>query len=500
MSSSGQPGISHDPTSLPVSPDLSAAVPAEDRRLSSRLETVVLVHLGILALFTSWAYGGNAAWSRLALCLWASLGALLSSWIAIRHFFRDRRSVRMLLWLVPLSLLDAYVVLSCFNPNHREVFDGAAAFYVRDPSLPRWPALPSSARPDEALKALWLFNGAYLSAFNLVLVASRRRRVRTLLAVLAANALVLAVFGTVQKLMGFKAPFFAAEKMRQQYFFGSFLYHNHWGAFTLLMLCIVLGLAFHHLRNHRTRDLWHSPALAWAVTAVFLGATIPLSGSRSSTLLLLLLAAIAFSAWWRHLRRAAPRPSHWLLHPVFWTVAAGLAGAAFIYDVSAPMVEKRLALTKEQLRHMQQQGEYLPRGTLYRDTWTLARERPWLGWGMSSFQTAFYFYNTQLETPDGFKRVYRDAHSDWLQSVAEIGVVGTSLLLACAGVPLARSWRALRRAGPLVRFLFAGCGVAVLYSAFEFPFENGAVVVSFWICFFAAIAHARLDDRSARTC
>ena len=134
----------------------------------------------------------------------------------------------------------------------------------------------------------------------------------------------------------------------------------------------------------------------------------------------------------------------------------------------------------------------LQRQILYRDTWNMARTKPWFGWGMGAYPTAFYHRNTQHDSMDGPVRLFHDAHSDWLQSVSEVGVVGTALLLLCAAVPLLSARRKVR-ISPLVACLFAGCSLVVLYAALEFPFGNRAVVIAFWLCFFAAVRYARLD-------
>jgi hypothetical protein len=58
-------------------------------------------------------------------------------------------------------------------------------------------------------------------------------------------------------------------------------------------------------------------------------------------------------------------------------------------------------------------------------------------------------------------------------------------------IPLAalarRAWR-----HPLVFYPLTGCGFVTLYAWIEFPYANGAVLVAFWIIFFAACRYARL--------
>ena len=87
----------------------------------------------------------------------------------------------------------------------------------------------------------------------------QRRNLRRLLLFAGGNDLVLAVFGSVQKFVKAKGLYFGLVPSPQTYFFSSFIYHNHWGAFTVLMVALCLGLVAHYARRSE-RDFWHSPA------------------------------------------------------------------------------------------------------------------------------------------------------------------------------------------------------------------------------------------------
>jgi len=144
---------------------------------------------------------------------------------------------------------------------------------------------------------------------------------------------------------------------------------------------------------------------------------------------------------------------------------------------------------------MRAQGSIGGRAILYRDTWRMARDQLWFGWGMGSFHTVFFTYNTQDVKLAGFPITYADAHSDWLQSVAEVGLIGTVLLGLHGIIPLL----ALRRrhfGGPLPGYLFGGCGLVLLYAWFEFPFGSPAVVLIWWLGFFVAVRYVDLGSGS----
>jgi O-antigen ligase len=473
------------PDSLPFEAALSEVPVRPDP--GSR-EALTLLHTGAFAIGAAWMYGGNVPWAGALLTAWGALGALLTLSGTASHQLRAAVG-REWLWLLPLIAFDVFVGLSLFNPNYRRVIGANGPGFIELQTL-RWPGMPSTARPEVSLAALAFFNGAYLSAFNLVLWVRRRRALRVLWLALVANAAILAVFGTVQQLSGAKAPFFSTAATHQPYFFASFIYHNHWGAFALLSAAGALAVAGHHLWPSRPRPAVRTPAPAALVALLFLAVAIPLSASRSASLLLaglLLLGGLNAAARW------VRRGPHRRLLPAAFATAVLLAGGLYVYHIGGPVIDRRFAETRGMLTEMQRQGEYLPRRTLYHDTWALARERWLFGWGMGSFPTAFYTRNTQHHSPvDGLPHYFEDAHSDWLQAVAELGVAGTALLLACAVVPwLGRRHSAL--ALPFPRFLLIGCALLVLYAALEFPFGNRAVVILFWIAWFSALQYARLE-------
>jgi O-antigen ligase len=166
------------------------------------------------------------------------------------------------------------------------------------------------------------------------------------------------------------------------------------------------------------------------------------------------------------------------------TIAAGAIGWLAQRSIDERYVETRNALVGKQ-------PLWEGRLELYRDTWTLAMRKPAFGWGLESFDSTFFLMRPRpLQANRQYESSYAEAHSDWLQSVAETGFVGTLLLVLMGLVPLLG---ALKRTAiaPLPAYLLLGCTLVSLYAAIEFPFANGAVVVSFWTIFFIGLRLGR---------
>ena len=460
------------------------------RFANSRLEFITALHVVALGIFSTWAFGGGTDWATFVMCLIGSFGPLVTL-----AALRERRAAGQPSWapllaLWPLFAFNALVLLSTLQPSLRIAFIEGAYVYVPRSDLSNW---PSSARPELALKQLWLFDGIVLSCFNVLLAVRQKRTLRNILFVLGINALVLAVFGSVQKFTGATGLFFNQVASPNTSFFASFIYHNHWGAFAILMLAICLGLLFSLQPWTGHRDFWHSPALAAVLAIFFLAVTIPLSASRSCSILaILLLSAASLHGLCRVVRYHRAEGKSTVGPSIALILTLVIAFIALI-GLSREAIGTRVADTQAQIAQMEDTGSFGARAQLYGDTWRMACDRPWFGWGLGSYGTIFTFYNT-LHSRDNLPQYYADAHSDWLQLLAETGAIGTGLYLLFFLAPLFL----LRRSGKipsLPRYLLFGCGLILLYAWIEFPFGNPAVTLAFWTCYFSAVRWAQLDQR-----
>jgi O-antigen ligase len=477
-----------------ISPMNSADTPALRSRRASAMDNIVLIHFGALLVFTTWAFGGQAPWARQIIAWWGTAGMMLFARACLAQRRQtDERPHPALRYLWPLWLYDLVVIASCFNPGFREVVvAGQPSLVQADPHL--W--LPSAAQPLVTAKELWQFNGLVLSSFNLLLVLHRRGQVRRVLFLIAGNAVVLAVFGTFQKLSGAKGLWFGLVPSPNPRFFATFIYHNHWGAFTVLNTAVCVALLFHYHRKGGQRDLWHSPVLLGAVATVLLALSVPLCASRSCTVLVGVLlggALVHFLLRVIRLRRATRESAALPVAAIL--VAAGLAVGAAAF-LGRQVIADRAYQTSEQLTRLHGGDTLTSRLTLYRDTWRMASEKPWFGWGLESYAHVFRIFNTQRAAEAWvWIPFYAEAHNDWLQSLAEVGFVGTGLLVLLVGLPLAAvPWRRVESVVP--RYLLAGDTLIALYAWLEFPFANPAVLLTFCATFYCAIRYAQLEAGS----
>jgi O-antigen ligase len=465
-----------------------SAAPFVPTKGEHQLERGTLIHASLLLIIATWAFGGNAPWARLLLAVWATLSLPLTVFL-LRDILKRRNCLpKSLHCLWPLLGLDILVLVSLLHPGFRTgSIEGEMLYFNNNVS----PLIPSSARPDLTVPALWLFNGIYLTCFNLVLAIKSRRSFRILLIIQLVNGLALAVFGTFQKLTHASGLYFGLQPSPQPTFFASFIYHNHWGAYTVLMVAAGLGLGFHYLRRHKLAELVRTPAMLAGIAVTFLALSVPLSSSRSCSVMILFLLLLALLHWARLQSDTGSRSGGINARTLTGMAVAVLLFLGASYKLSEPVILKRMTDTREQLAAIKQSDAHNQRYILYRDTWRMAKDRLSFGWGMGSYPMVFVLYNTQDRGAlDRLPHYYHDAHSDWLQSVAELGLVGTGLIILCALVPLWHFRHGLG-ASPVSVYLLTGTGLILLYAAVEFPFGNTAVIIGFWLCFFTALSYGK---------
>jgi O-antigen ligase len=453
---------------------------------------LALIHVTGLVVFTAWDFGGETDLARLVIRWWGSLAVPIMAYACLRRLRRRDGLPSALRWLWPLLVFDGLVLASLLNASFSPAIVGGGVALVHSGSRAGW---PSTALPLVSWHALWEFNAIYLSCFNLALAVVHRRVLRVLLFIFAINTLMLAVMGTFQKLGRAPGLYFGLQASPNAAFFATFIYHNHWGAFVLLSSAAALGLMFHYARRTDHEGRRHSPALFGLVVTLLMAASVPLSSSRSCTVLVLLLLAGALAHWLWRVRRRRQAIGGTFAAPATLAMVVFLIGIGGIYLLGRPVIETRVNKTREQIEEIRLRGSLGSREQLYADTWRMAGEKPWFGWGLGTYATVFQIFNQQVSV-EGWVPFYAQAHSDWLQALAETGVVGTALIILMAALPLTLH-RRLGRPGAVPGYLLAGCGLLALYALVEFPFANPAVMEAFWLCFFAALRYHKLTVGAA---
>ena len=245
--------------------------------------------------------------------------------------------------------------------------------------------------------------------------------------------------------------------------------------FGLIVLVTVYFLLFE--RNQRFRVAWLLIFLS-NLTGLLFTRTMTASLALSGCLVLWL----AFHHWWvfkRHpqsLRRLA----------ALWIVLLLAVGLSATFAVQSQLWDRVTRAGRQVMRgslEVATGGRY----SVYLITWDMIKDRPLAGHGLTSFAPVFYHYRT--ETTYGREMAllpqegaFREAHNEYLQTWAELGLPGLLLLAGLLGFSLFSAvLRSLGEADPQ-RCYWAGIlALSLIYflvaSLTMFPFHVSATAI-----------------------
>jgi O-antigen ligase len=455
----------------PVSPYRSPAfAPSVD--VLSPAERWLVVQAAAVIGFSSWAGGGSYPWGPAWILALSSLAVPI---VLLRA--AEKHRVHWLAFLPAAGWLG-FCAIAALNPSYTPLPTGG---WMPRPDWIEW--LPGTVDRARTLAAAQSWLAALIEAGALVAVSLPTRAVRWLWGFAALNGFVLAAVGAffrfsdAELMLGFIVP------PEPTYFFATFFYKNHWAAFGTLSAAATLALVPYHWPRAQAGDPRASGRVLWFAGAGLLTLiTLPLPGSRAGALLAAAVAISFGALLWRTGRSSANRPG-----PRGRSLGLGvlvLAVLAFGVIAYLPRAEIDLTRTRQQLTRSAEARPDL-RLLLSRDTWHMARARPWFGWGPGSFAIVFpQFQGAYLrDAEDRPQARIEDAHDDWLQWLAECGWIGSAIVIIPAG------WfacRAAKMASAVGRWTLAVCLLVALYAWVDFPFRNPAVLMLWTILFSTA--------------
>ncbi|MCX6918011.1 MAG: O-antigen ligase family protein [Verrucomicrobia bacterium] len=425
----------------------------------------------VLALGYTWLRLPNPAdgFSALtAIDYWAfPLGGLVGQTLPAILFYGDLRSrpakdcLRDWVTSVPFWVVVAlftYCAVQALNPwgtvVEKDLFwrifrekpvawlpSGLAAPFVSDESDPggmnAWRLMLTLLGP-------WLVFGALRAGL-------RRRHGLVILAWISiAVAVIYAVYGFLNQrgyteaILGYPVPVGATT-------FGTFINRNHAGIYFYLNAAVAVALTFWHLRRTQASVARGGPYLLAAFCAAFLGLFVFFTTSIGAAIMvLLLLAVVTPLAYFLGTPKDAQAS-----RDVVWVSVTGLSVVflAFLFAGDFRSLEKKIQL---KAANYQVNGSD-DRAPLRRSTWAMASAggwsgKIWTGWGAGSYRwvsPVFQADEKPLQDANGklaIRATY--AHCDWLQMLAEWGVLG--MLPVLAGLWWLGRWirRACRRGHP----------------------------------------------------
>jgi len=338
-----------------------------------------------------------------------------------------------------------------------------------------------------------------------------RRRLAAAVGVLTMFGLVLGVFALVQHFTWNGKLYWFRPNTVSTSSFGPFVNHNHFAGYMELLIPLPIGLIITRAVRGETRLLYGFAASAMGIALV---ASLSRGGmiSLAAALIFLILMSVRLAkptldnGKADHRGRNIERRLHGVLdlssrisarasRVLIVLAIAGAITVGLIWVGPEPVTRR---ITDGQAASgNQQQALFSNRAWVWRDTLSMIRANPLLGVGLGAYGTAFSIYTQS----DGSIRVPQ-AHNDYLQVVADCGVVGGVIALWFLFLTFRAIWRGVGARDPLMAGLALGCGAGVfgilVHSLFDFNLQLPGTALLFLV-FSAVLAHVSAAVNTAES-
>ncbi|MBF0308912.1 MAG: O-antigen ligase family protein [Magnetococcales bacterium] len=433
-----------------------------------------------------WAWGIMATWTFLLLAVWA-----------ISHLQRPMVANPLLrnhpfpfILFLGFSLIPLFQViplniqfLRLLSPASLDMF-----LYAGQESR----SLPISL-DTQATMAMWLKTTAYLTGGWLVLVLARTRQRLTWLAwIMLLTGVAEAFYGLAMVLSGIEMIWWLPKWSSQGSAAGTFVNRNHFAGFLEMTIPLGFGLLIARLPSRSRESSWkemiqydlkflfsQTGIVFILVVTMFIGLFLTNSRGGAAALLfsLFLISGLTFFRSYsstREKRLMAPILAISILAGI-WLGLGNLTG-----------------------RLINTELEDKSRTAVFEATLGKIANYPMFGSGGGTFQYTFPLYR-----PEKIHRFYDHTHNDYLEMLADFGVVGFSLLALATGICwwiMLRSY--LKRRDPLARgLLFAslsGTLSLALHGLYDFNLQIPSNAFYFVVLLAMGLQAGQLPHQSRR--
>lgn len=429
-------------------------------------ESILFGVILLLCLTVYWLGDPRSFWLLGSLLILGCLTPVILKTHEHTHpFFVDLLWPKFWLCTAPAWVLALQFVLG-LTQNPLATFNlGETSFHTLE-TVDTW--RPTAAADAGTWLIMFGFCAAYILTTTLYMVPKSRSFFERLLPWLCFSAVIVVIFGYIQKGLGLSRPLFASGTGADD-FFAFFPYDGHWAAFAILWCAACISMAQLSTRYDDSPQFIQSIGPWYLTGGALLGASgFLVEAPLPAALLLLTLSAMLLTVAVDFL--AHSKDIHRTKIAMCSGLAASLSFAAGIIRIF-------------------QDGTFNSTTTaLKQAAWEMFRDNPVFGWGIDSYAKLLPFYGSDTLLGQRSAR----ATSDLLQFIAEFGLFG---LFVAAGFMAAFIIRYIRGRHNirLTNHLLIGCASVLVLACVDTPFMSPAVFVSFFVIFFSALRWAEVS-------
>lgn len=470
------------------------------------LERAALIIVCAQLVALPWAIGGMRPWSQIPSFIVSILGFIVALWP--RNYTEDHtgsnrfrlimwpKLVRFPLFWLGLALL-AYITIQTLNPAWTYRTDGKVWWMLKIP-YKEW--LPSGVDAPFDRWGPWRIEMIYATVWLTVcttwIAFTRRRTVQLLFITIAVNGFALAAFGLAQRVLS-NGKMFWFWQTPSGSFFSTFVYKNHAGAYLDLTLAVTCGLAgWYHLKSLRRLEK-SSPAGLFAFFATASAVAVLVSYARGATFVMLGFLAITVVGFVIH-QLVVPNPNRKPIVAIALVIIFSYFLKTGLEAVRSHLAWSRLTSTLANLEVSLEDRKLATKASLEMldETWKY-------GSGAGSYR--FLFTQYQQKYPElwsqgvgGPRKWWEHAHNDIVEFPLELGMPGTLLIFG------ALAWLSFYAAKnyfwqtPLSLCVVLGLVLMIGYAWFDFPFQNPAILMLWWVLAVAAAMWGQMEETNQR--
>jgi O-antigen ligase len=449
--------------------------------MSAWIEKVMIVLLLLAVVFSALAHGAVDAWS---IALLEIVGVvLILLWV-----FKVVLEKRLTLQVPKLALpVVAFLILGLLH---------CIAFKSGEGELQSLSADVEATR--KAVFLLFFLVSSFLIAANIFV---SRKRLQLLMNFLIGYGMAMAMFALVQFFTWNGRFYWVKPNTQGMSPFGPFVSHNHFAGYLEMLIGLAIAMTL-------ARGMRIEARLFYGFSALVMGTASVASLSRGGMISLAgMLLFIAFCKVFLSLTRRVESlrrnssslpgaqalaailhssPSSSQHRRVTLIKGAGLVAALTVAIlvgllwVGPDRLAGRMASATLTGAGIEDESFFTSRGWIWRDSWTMIKANPIFGVGIGAFETAY----PQYSHSDG-ALVVGQAHNDYLQVLADAGLIGGLLALWFIALVFREIFRALKSRDALLSTIALGSGAGLfailVHSVFDFNLQLPSNVLLFLI-------------------
>lgn len=324
-----------------------------------------------------------------------------------------------------------------------------------------------SAYRHDTISGAMLFCAYAMLCFLATQMLIRSSQARKIAVILGLFGFAFAAFALLQSIAPNGKLYWIRQPRMGGWIFGSYVNHNHYAGLMELLVPIPLVISLSHLTDERER------IAAGVASAVMIG-TIFLSGSRGGMLAIFVELVIVAVLMLRRKKTARVAVSLIASVAVLVAILAWLGGKELTSRVTSISTEARSEISGGM------------RVSIDKDAVRMFRVKPITGWGLRNFPIVY----------PQFRSFYtnffvNEAHNDYLQLLAEMGLLGFGVMVWFLVVLYRRAVRKIGNwtsdvSSAVTLACTLGCTGLLVHSFFDFNLQIPANAALFYV--FSSIA------------